>query len=200
MKNRRRSSAKLFVKKYANREHIEVITRAFLTEPNLDDICYSDVADMLFYLNEQYEKFEDLQSFLNCKEYRECVKKHPESVMLTMLCTIYEGAYWTTLHDYYGSYRRNTRLENWYALLTRIGYKMSSDERKLLSVLTNVSEASAMNDTKLKEIEEQLETIYDELTIFKGRYIDEDNEDNIDEALSGIQQAIDAVSCLRSEL
>ena len=107
-------------------------TRAFLTEPNLDDICYSDVADML-YLNEQYEKFEDLQSFLNCKEYRECVKKHPESVMLTMLCTIYEGAYWTTLHDYYGSYRRNTRLENWYALLTRIGYKMSSDERKLLS-------------------------------------------------------------------
>ena len=33
-----------------------------------------------------------------------------------------------------------------------------------------------MNDTKLKEIEEQLETIYDELTIFKGRYIDEDNE------------------------
>lgn len=30
-----------------------------------------------------------------------------------------------------------------------------------------------MNDTKLKEIEEQLETIYDELTIFKGRYIDE---------------------------
>ena len=57
-----------------------------------------------------------------------------------------------------------------------------------------------MNDTKLKEIEEQLETIYDELTIFKRRYIDEDNEDNIDEALSGIQQAIDAVSCLRSEL
>lgn len=57
-----------------------------------------------------------------------------------------------------------------------------------------------MNDTKLKEIEEQLETIYDELTIFKGRYIDEDNEDNIDEALSGIQQAIDAVSCLKSEL
>lgn len=53
-----------------------------------------------------------------------------------------------------------------------------------------------MNDTKLKEIEEQLETIYDELTIFKGRYIDEDN----DEALSDIQQAIDAVSCLRSEL
>lgn len=123
---------KAFVKKYANREHIEVITRAFLTESNLDDICYSDVADML-YLNEQYEKFEDLQSFLNCKEYRECVKKHPESVMLTMLCTIYEGAYMTKLHDYYGSYCRNTRLENWYALLTRIGYKMSSDERKLLS-------------------------------------------------------------------
>ena len=123
---------KAFVKKYANREHIEVITRAFLTESNLDDICYSDVADML-YLNEQYEKFKDLQSFLNCKEYRECVKKHPESVMLTMLCTIYEGAYRTTLHDYYGSYCRNTRLENWYALLTRIGYKMSSDERKLLS-------------------------------------------------------------------
>lgn len=57
-----------------------------------------------------------------------------------------------------------------------------------------------MDTAKLKEIEEQLETIYDELTIFKGRYIDEDNEDNIDEALSSIQQAIDAVGCLRSEL
>ena len=57
-----------------------------------------------------------------------------------------------------------------------------------------------MDTAKLKEIEEQLETIYDELTIFKGRYIDEDNDDNIDEALSGIQQAIDAVSCLRREL
>ena len=57
-----------------------------------------------------------------------------------------------------------------------------------------------MDTAKLKEIEEQLETIYDELTIFKGRYIDEDNEDNRDEALSSIQQAIDAVGCLRSEL
>lgn len=64
----------------------------------------------------------------------------------------------------------------------------------------DIGKVNAMNDTKLKEIEEQLETIYDELTIFKGRYISEDNEDNIDEALSGIQQAIDAVSCLRSEL
>ena len=64
----------------------------------------------------------------------------------------------------------------------------------------DIGKVNTMNDTKLKESEEQLETIYDELTIFKGRYIDEDNEDNIDEALSGIQQAIDAVSCLRSEL
>lgn len=123
---------KAFVKKYANREHIEMITRAFLTEPNLDDIYYNDVADML-YLNEQYENFEDLKSFLKCKEYRECVKKHPESVMLAMLSTIYEGTYSATLHNCYGKYIRNISLENWYALLTRIGYKMSSDERKLLS-------------------------------------------------------------------
>lgn len=32
----------------------------------------------------------------------------------------------------------------------------------------DIGKVNTMNDTKLKEIEEQLETIYDELTIFKG--------------------------------
>ena len=83
----------------------------------------------------EYEKAESLEDFLKCKEYRECVKKHPESVMLVMLCTIYEGISTnkTTLHDYYGRYSRNSRLENWYALLTRVGYIMGNDERRLLS-------------------------------------------------------------------
>ena len=86
-------------------------------------------------IGEEYKNAVTQEDFLKCKEYRECVKKHPERVMLVMLCTIYEGISTnkTTLHDYFGRYSRNSRLENWYALLTRVGYIMGSDERRLLS-------------------------------------------------------------------
>ena len=123
-----------FVKNFANREYIKTLTEAFLAEVSLGDIIYGEVAKMLD-IGEEYKNAVTQKDFLKCKEYRECVKKHPERVMLVMLCTIYEGISTnkTTLHDYYGRYSRNSRLENWYALLTKVGYMMGSDERRLLS-------------------------------------------------------------------
>ena len=53
--------------------------------------------------------------------------------MLAMLLTVYEGTYRTAVHDFNGDYRRNDQLGEWYAILTRVGYRMSSDEIKLLS-------------------------------------------------------------------
>lgn len=121
---------KAFVKDFANREFIPTITEAFLGEAGLDDIDYEEVAEILDIDSEKYDSWE---AFLKGADYRDRVKKHPESVMLAMLSTINEGMYKTSLHDYEGRYQRNTRLENWYAILTRVRYKMSSDETKLLS-------------------------------------------------------------------
>lgn len=127
---RARDLRKKFVKDFANREFISTLTEALLTEPGLDDIDYEEVAEILDIDSEKYDSWE---AFLKDADYRDRVKKHPESVMLAMLSTINEGMYRTSLHDYEGRYQRNTRLENWYAILTRVRYKMSSDETKLLS-------------------------------------------------------------------
>lgn len=121
---------KAFVKNFANREYISTITEAFLGEAGLDDIDYEEVAAILGIDSEEYDNWE---AFLKSADYRERVKKHPESVMLAMLSTINEGMYRTSLHDFNGRYQRNIRLENWYAILSRVRYSMSSDERKLLS-------------------------------------------------------------------
>lgn len=119
-----------FVRNFANREHISVLTEELLVEPDLYDIDYDKVAELLGIENEDNEDEEDI---LESKEYRGCVKKHPESVMLAMLSTINEGAYYTSLHDYNGYYKRNERLEKWYLILSNVGYRMSHEERRLLA-------------------------------------------------------------------
>jgi hypothetical protein len=66
-------------------------------------------------------------------DYREIVRKHPEKVMLALLYTAFDGSYRASLHNFSGEYFKNENLERWYALLTKIGYRMSSDEVKLLA-------------------------------------------------------------------
>ena len=119
-----------FVRNFSNREYISVLTEELLVEPDLYDINYDKVAELLGIENEDNEDEEDI---LESKEYRGSVKKHPESVMLAMLSTINEGAYYTSLHDYYGYYKRNERLEKWYLILSNVGYRMSHEERRLLA-------------------------------------------------------------------
>lgn len=121
---------KAFVKEFANREYIGKVTEAFLTSYYLDDIDYDEVAEVLGIELKDSESCDDLTKNPN---YKKQVKQHPESVMLAMLLTVYEGTYRTAVHDFNGDYRRNDQLGEWYAILTRVGYRMSSDEIKLLS-------------------------------------------------------------------
>lgn len=123
---------KKFVKDFANREYISTLTEALLTEPGLDDIDYKEVAELLGIELTDDDTIWDVPSKL---AYKKIVREHPESLILAMLYTIFDCEYnnqWQ-LHDHEGRYERNPRLENWYAILTRVKYKMSSDERKLLS-------------------------------------------------------------------
>ena len=120
-----------FVKNFANREHILTLAEAMISESDIDDVDYDNVAELLGI---ELADNESAAALVKKMAYREKVKKHPESVMLAMLCTIHECDYIPTpVHDHEGRYSRNVDLENWYAILSRVGYRMSSDERKLLS-------------------------------------------------------------------
>lgn len=122
---------KKFVKDFANREYISTLTEALLTEPGLDDIDYEEVAELLGIELSDNDTWHDIPGKL---AYKKIVKEHPESLILAMLYTIFDCGYnLTSLHNHEGRYERNPRLENWYAILTRVKYKMSIDERKLLS-------------------------------------------------------------------
>jgi ParB family chromosome partitioning protein len=129
LENRAAELRKEFVANFHDRSQIQTLTTAFLTEQNLDDIDYYDAANLLGIEYGEDTEFEDL---LKCRDYEEAVKYHPESVMVALLSTIYEG-YRSSLHNFSGEHIKNKQLEKWYALLTRIGYKMSSDEVKLLA-------------------------------------------------------------------
>ncbi|MBR1723414.1 MAG: hypothetical protein IJ723_00095 [Ruminococcus sp.] len=49
-----------------------------------------------------------------------------------MLSTIHEGRR-ASLHDFSMRYVSNPELERWYEILKSVGYKMSGDEKRLLS-------------------------------------------------------------------
>ena len=120
-----------FVKEFANREKLSTLTEALISESDIEDVDLINVAELIGI---ELADNEGSDALTKKAAYREKVKKHPESIILAMLCTIYENDYVPTpLHDHEGRYMRNVGLENWYAILTRVGYKMSSDERKLLS-------------------------------------------------------------------
>ena len=117
---------KAFVKNFVSREHIGKITEAMLLYPIFEDYDIFEAA-RLIGIEESETDIED------SADYRAIVRKHPEKVMLALLFTAFDGRYRASLHNFGGEYCKNENLERWYALLTKIGYRMSSDEVKLLA-------------------------------------------------------------------
>lgn len=117
---------KTFVKNFANREYIGKLTEAMLLYPIFEDYDIFEAA-RLIGIEEGETDIEE------SADYREIVRKHPEKVMLALLCTAFDDRYRASLHNFNGEYCKNENLERWYALLTKIGYRMSSDEVKLLA-------------------------------------------------------------------
>lgn len=122
-----------FVKGFTNREHIMYLTEKMLTDSHLDDIDYEIVASLLGLDFSEYD-YTTLHEFLESKGYTEIVQRNPEKVMLCILASFYNcSGYAAMLHEFTGYYKRNSNLEKWYAILSHVGYRLSSDERKLLS-------------------------------------------------------------------
>lgn len=79
-------------------------------------------------------KAEDI-SLEEGSEYRRLIAKRPEKVLLALMAyDIEHTAKWRlTLHDdFSGKHRSSETLDNWYCLLCKLGYKMSTNEQQLL--------------------------------------------------------------------
>lgn len=117
-----------FVKDFANREYIGKLTEAMLLYPEyLDDFDIFHVGEMIGVDGETEDEIAE------SKEYKELVKKHPEKVILLFFMSAFETRYRSALHDWQWGFQKNTDMERWYAILTSVGYKMSSEETKLLA-------------------------------------------------------------------
>lgn len=121
---------KNFVKDFAGREYIATLTEALLTTAELGDIDYEEVAELLGIELSDDDVWYDIPKKL---DYKRIAKQHPESLILAILFTIHEAsASGIIVHNHEGRYVRNVNLENWYRILTNVGYMMSRDERMLL--------------------------------------------------------------------
>ena len=67
------------------------------------------------------------------EHYAYLIKRHPEIVLFSYLALNYESdGYKIELVDVNGTFRRNPALEKWYETLTKLGYRISDEEIKLL--------------------------------------------------------------------
>ena len=79
-------------------------------------------------------KAEDI-SLEEGSEYRRLIAKRPEKALLALMAyDIEHTAKWRlTLHnDFSGKHTSSETLDNWYCLLCKLGYMMSTDEQQLL--------------------------------------------------------------------
>lgn len=115
-----------FVKNYTG-GHEDIIIRAAI-EAQLS----------LYTWNDREKK---LKEYFGIKEgtvkesehYAYLMKRHPEIVLFTYLALNYEcDNYKIELVDARGQLRRNPALETWYSTLTKLGYRISDDETRLL--------------------------------------------------------------------
>lgn len=61
------------------------------------------------------------------------MKRHPEIVLFGYLALHYEcESYRIKLADGNGGYTKNPTLEAWYEVLTKLGYRISDEESRLL--------------------------------------------------------------------
>lgn len=60
------------------------------------------------------------------------VNKHPMKVLLSSICVEMESFTIPKCYDYWGNFSKNADFEAWYALLEKLGYQMSTDEKQML--------------------------------------------------------------------
>lgn len=123
-----------FLDDFFDRRFISDITAIFLRERDLEDIDYEKVAE---YLNIEYDQEENewdpVKPVITSEDYEDYAEYNPHLLMVAMLRSIYEQERKLSLTDFSGiTYKQNPRLEHWYEILKKIGYKMSSAEKSML--------------------------------------------------------------------
>lgn len=77
------------------------------------------------------EEVENEECLCDKPKYIELCEKSPYSILLTLMFEMFDIN--EDCHDdWYGTYRKNSRLERWYDLLEKLGYPISTEERQLL--------------------------------------------------------------------
>lgn len=123
-----RALRKEFVKNYTGKkEDLSALTLA---------IFQNDVTPSRWNFNNYLFELLDLTSeektYLN-EEFIDIVNKHPLKVLLSSIYVEREKyATKPKCHDYYGDYVKNVEFEAWYALLEKLGYQMSTEEKQML--------------------------------------------------------------------
>ena len=120
-----------FVKSYTGKkEDLNTVIFAFY-EHRVDIDAYN-------HTDEEYAEIlgfkvdEDTESY-DTAEFKELVFKNPQKVLLASIYTdIEDENHIPNCHDYYGNYSGNSYLPSWYALLEKLGYQMSTEEKQML--------------------------------------------------------------------
>lgn len=120
-----------FVKSYTGKkEDLNTVIFAFY-EHRVDIDAYN-------HTDEEYAEIlgfkvdEDTCSY-DTAEFKELVFKNPQKVLLASIYTdIEDENHIPNCHDSYGAFRENEHLSSFYALLEKLGYQMSTEEKQML--------------------------------------------------------------------
>lgn len=117
-----------FVKNYTpDKKNIPVLIKALFTlEADVYDLNEETFAEML-----GIAVSEDGVYITDLPEFDELLRKCPDKVLLAV-CSVSTEDCMLAAHDWYGHPEENQRLNDWYAVLGKLGYSMSDDEKALL--------------------------------------------------------------------
>ena len=117
-----------FVKNYTpDKKNLPVLLKALFTlEADVYDLNEEMFAEMLgIAVSDDGEYITDLP------EFDELLRKCPDKVLLAV-CSVSTEDCMLAVHDWYGHPEENQRLNDWYAVLGKLGYSMSDGEKALL--------------------------------------------------------------------
>ena len=117
-----------FVKNYTpDKKNLPVLLKALFTlEADVYDLGEETFAEMLgIAVSDDGEYITDLP------EFDKLLRKSPDKVLLAVCSVSTEGCM-LNAHDWYGHPEENQRLNDWYSVLTDLGYSLSDDEKALL--------------------------------------------------------------------
>ena len=117
-----------FVKNYTpDKKNLPVLLKALFTlEADVYDLNEEMFAEML-----GIAASDDGEYITDLPEFDKLLRKSPDKVLLAV-CSVSTEDCMLSAHDWYGHPEENQRLNDWYSVLTDLGYSMSDDEKALL--------------------------------------------------------------------